>query len=67
MGRLPRPQCGCVDGIRNGWAGAYGTSCAVNPRDRMVLVFTVQRLPTRSNLAERFPMLVYLPLVEPNR
>jgi hypothetical protein len=39
----------------------------VDPKQRLVLVFMIQQLPNRSNVAEKFPMLVYQALVEPRR
>ena len=48
-----------------GWGGAYGSTYEVDPRERLVLVFMIQQLPNRSNLAAKFPMLVYQALVEP--
>jgi CubicO group peptidase (beta-lactamase class C family) len=48
-----------------GWGGAYGSTYEVDPRERLVLVFMIQQLPNRSELAAKFPMLVYQALVEP--
>jgi CubicO group peptidase (beta-lactamase class C family) len=48
-----------------GWGGAYGSTYEVDPKERLVLVFMIQQLPNRSNLAAKFPMLVYQALVEP--
>jgi CubicO group peptidase (beta-lactamase class C family) len=48
-----------------GWAGAYGSTYEVDPKERLVLVFMAQGLPMRSAIAEKFPMLVYQALVEP--
>ena len=50
-----------------GWGGAYGSTYHVDPRERLVLVFMIQQMPNRSNIAARFPMLVYQALVEPRR
>jgi len=50
-----------------GWGGAYGSRYEVDPRERLVLVFMIQQLPNRSNLASKFSMLVYQALVEPRR
>jgi CubicO group peptidase (beta-lactamase class C family) len=49
------------------WGGAYGSSYKVDPKEQLVLVFMIQQLPNRSNLAGKFPMLVYQALVEPRR
>lgn len=48
-----------------GWGGAYGSTYEVDPQEGLVLVFMVQQLPTTSDLAGRFPMLVYQALAEP--
>ncbi|MFN2567430.1 MAG: serine hydrolase domain-containing protein [Gemmatimonadaceae bacterium] len=50
-----------------GWAGAYGSTYQVDPKQRLVLVFMMQQLPNRSDLAAKFPMLVYQALVELRR
>jgi CubicO group peptidase (beta-lactamase class C family) len=49
------------------WGGAYGSSYKVDPKEQLVLVFMIQQLPNRSNLAAKFPMLAYQALVEPRR
>jgi CubicO group peptidase (beta-lactamase class C family) len=48
-----------------GWGGAYGSTYDVDPKERLVVVFMIQLLPSRSNVAATFPMLVYQALVEP--
>ncbi len=50
-----------------GWGGAYGSTYEVDPKERLVIVFMIQQLPNRSDIAARFPMLVYQALVEPRR
>jgi CubicO group peptidase (beta-lactamase class C family) len=50
-----------------GWGGAYGSQYEVDPKQRLVLVFMIQQLPNRSNVPQKFPMLVYQALVEPAR
>ena len=64
---LERPGAnGRVEGVGTfGWGGAYGSTYAVDPREGLVPVFMLQQLPNRSDLAGRFPMLVYQALVEP--
>jgi len=42
-----------------GWGGAYGSQYLVDPQERLVLIYMVQLLPSRSDLGGRFPMLVY--------
>lgn len=49
------------------WAGAYATLYRVDPKERMVIVFMVQMVPSRSEVAARFPTLVYQALVDPKR
>ena len=48
-----------------GWGGAYGSEYEVDPAERLVLVFMVQRMPNLTWFGQRFPMLVYQALVEP--
>jgi CubicO group peptidase (beta-lactamase class C family) len=48
-----------------GWGGAYGSQYQVDPASRLVLVYMVQLLPSRSDLGQAFPTLVYQALVEP--
>ena len=48
-----------------GWGGAYGSKYAVDPRQRLVLVFMIQQIPDRSDVGTNFPMLVYQALVQP--
>ena len=48
-----------------GWGGAYGSEYEVDPAERLVLVFMIQRLPNREPFGRRFPTLVYQALVEP--
>ena len=50
-----------------GWGGAYGSMYEVDPKEALVLVFMIQQLPNRSDIAQRFPMLVYQALVQPKR
>ena len=46
------------------WAGAYGTIYRVDPSERLVMVLMIQLLPTRSDVATKFPALVYQALVD---
>ena len=46
------------------WGGAYGSTYLVDPAERMVLVFMIQQLPNSSDVAGKFPALVYQALVE---
>lgn len=48
-----------------GWGGAYGSNYKVDPKERLVMVFMIQQLPNRSDVASRFPTLVYQALVQP--
>jgi CubicO group peptidase (beta-lactamase class C family) len=48
-----------------GWGGAYGSTYEVDPKEHLVLVFMIQLLPNRAEIAAKFPMLVYQALVEP--
>jgi CubicO group peptidase (beta-lactamase class C family) len=47
-----------------GWGGAYGSQYRVDPRERIVLVFMVNQLPNRTDIAAKFPNLVYQALVK---
>jgi CubicO group peptidase (beta-lactamase class C family) len=42
-----------------GWGGAYGSQYRVDPKARIVLVFMLNQLPNRSDIASRFPNVVY--------
>lgn len=50
-----------------GWGGAYGSSYAVDPKERMVVVFMLQLLPSRSDVGQKLPMVVYQALMDPAR
>jgi CubicO group peptidase (beta-lactamase class C family) len=50
-----------------GWGGAYGSTYAVDPAERLVMILMIQQLPNTSDIAGRFPMLVYQALVEPRQ
>ena len=64
---LERPGAdGRVESVGTfGWGGAYGSNYNVDPKEHLVLVFMIQQLPNRSDVAAKFPMLVYQALVEP--
>ena len=42
-----------------GWGGAYGSQYRVDPEQGVVLVFMLNQLPNRSDVAGKFPVLVY--------
>ncbi|MEP7000254.1 MAG: serine hydrolase domain-containing protein [bacterium] len=48
-----------------GWGGAYGSNYKVDPKEGLVIVFMINQLPNRSDIAAKFPTLVYQALVEP--
>jgi CubicO group peptidase (beta-lactamase class C family) len=50
-----------------GWGGAYGSMYKVDPKEHLVMVFMIQQLPNRADVASRFPTLVYQALVEPSK
>ncbi|MBC7843412.1 MAG: beta-lactamase family protein [Gemmatimonadaceae bacterium] len=56
-----------ADGFRSvgsyGWGGAYGSSYAVDPKERLVIVFMMQQLPNSSDVGARFVNLVYQSLI----
>jgi CubicO group peptidase (beta-lactamase class C family) len=47
-----------------GWGGAYGSQYRVDPKERVVLVFMINQLPNRSDVAAKFPNAVYQALVK---
>jgi CubicO group peptidase (beta-lactamase class C family) len=47
-----------------GWGGAYGSQYRVDPKERIVLVFMLNQLPNRSDVAAKFPNVVYGALVK---
>ena len=46
-----------------GWGGAYGSQYRIDPAERVVLVFMINQIPNRSDVASKFPTLVYQALV----
>jgi len=42
-----------------GWGGAYGSLYRVDPNARLVITLMIQLLPSRSDIGNRFPTLVY--------
>ena len=46
-----------------GWGGAYGSAYDVDPVEHLVIVFMINQLPNRSEIAAKFPTLVYQALV----
>ncbi len=49
------------------WGGAYGSSYYVDPVEHLVIVFMINQLPNRSDIAGKFPALVYQALVTSRR
>ena len=45
------------------WGGAYGSQYAVDPVEHVVMVFMINQLPNRTDIAGKFPTLVYQALV----
>ncbi|HJP85878.1 MAG TPA: serine hydrolase domain-containing protein [Gemmatimonadaceae bacterium] len=48
-----------------GWGGAYASQYKVDPKEHLVLVFMINQLPIHTDIASKFPTLVYQALVEP--
>jgi CubicO group peptidase (beta-lactamase class C family) len=48
-----------------GWGGAYGSEYSVDPVERLVVVFMINQMPNRSDVASKFPTLVYQALTDP--
>jgi CubicO group peptidase (beta-lactamase class C family) len=49
------------------WGGAYGSNYLVDPDARLVLVYMIQQIPSRTDLAQLIPALVYQALTDPPR
>ena len=47
-----------------GWGGAYGSTYMVDPAERMIVVFMINQMPLRSDVASKFPTLVYQALTD---
>jgi len=47
-----------------GWGGAYGSNYQVDPADRLVIVFMINQLPLRTDIASKFHTLVYQSIVD---
>jgi CubicO group peptidase (beta-lactamase class C family) len=47
-----------------GWGGAYGSTYMVDPAERMVVVFMINQMPMRADVAGKFPTLVYQALTD---
>jgi CubicO group peptidase (beta-lactamase class C family) len=50
-----------------GWGGAYGSSYRVDPEARLTIVFMIQLMPSRTDVAQKFPNLVYQALTDAPR
>jgi CubicO group peptidase (beta-lactamase class C family) len=48
-----------------GWGGAYASTYKVDPKEGLVIVFMINQLPNKTDVAAKFPTLVYQALVEP--
>jgi CubicO group peptidase (beta-lactamase class C family) len=47
-----------------GWGGAYGSQYRVDPAERITWVLMLNQLPNRTDLAAKFPVLLYAALVK---
>ena len=47
-----------------GWGGAYGSQYRVDPVERITWVLMINQLPNRTDLAAKFPLMVYQALVK---
>lgn len=53
-----------MDGVgAYGWGGAYGTMYRVDPEARLTIVLMIQQLPNSTDIARKFPALVYQALL----
>jgi CubicO group peptidase (beta-lactamase class C family) len=50
-----------------GWGGAYGSMYKVDPKERLIMVFMINQLPNRSDVAAKFFPLVYQAMVGSSR
>ncbi len=48
-----------------GWGGAYASTYKVDPKEGLVMVFMINQLPNKTDVAAKFPTLVYQALVQP--
>lgn len=49
-----------MDGVgAYGWGGAYGTNYRVDLEARLTLVLMIQQIPNSTDIARKFPALVY--------
>ena len=48
-----------------GWGGAYASTYKVDPAEGLVLVFMINQIPIRTDIAPKWPTLVYQALVAP--
>lgn len=46
------------------WGGAYGSNYRVDPAEKLVIVFMVNQLPLSTDIAPKFPTLVYQALTD---
>lgn len=46
-----------------GWGGAYGSQYRVDPKERLVMVFMLNQTPNNTDVASKFPTMVYQALV----
>ena len=49
------------------WGGAYGSGYSVDPVEHLVIVFMINQLPNHTDIAAKFPTLVYQALVTSRR
>jgi len=47
-----------------GWGGAYGSQYRVDPAEHITWVLMINQLPNRTDIAAKFPVLVYQALVK---
>jgi CubicO group peptidase (beta-lactamase class C family) len=47
-----------------GWGGAYGSQYRVDPEERITWVLMINQVPNRTDIAAKFPVLLYAALVK---
>ena len=47
------------------WGGAYGSNYKVDPAEGLVMLFMINQLPNRTDIAPKFSTMVYQSLIAP--
>ena len=63
-GVLPDPAATRCGGSFS-WGGAYGSNYKVDPAEGLVMLFMINQLPNRTDIAPKFSTMVYQSLIAP--